>query len=146
MFIFILSFRLTVLIYPSMFLLFYMSTDVPVHHYTCSVYFFFFGITCTMTFHLLGYLPTDPPKNKFTCLPSCFSFAKEQRLTCHHNYLCTCPYMYLFMTLPPEGRPGISDVPLLPGISGLSFDFPFLSPLLFFLPSPLALSVLSFFC
>ena len=35
---------------------------------------------------------------------------------------------------------------LLSGISGLSFDSPFLSPLLFFLPSPLALSVLSFFC
>ena len=50
-----------------------------------------------------------------------------------------------------EGRPGMSDVFLLSGISGLSFDFPFLSPLLFFLllvflPSPLALSVLSFFC
>ena len=30
------------------------------------------------------------------------------------------------------GRPGMSDVSLLSGISGLSFDFPFLSPLLFF--------------
>ena len=38
----------------------------------------------------------------------------------------------------------MSDVPLLSGISGLSFDSPFLSPLLFFLPSPLALSVLPF--
>ena len=39
------------------------------------------------------------------------------------------------------------SVPLpLSGISGLSFDFPFLSPLLFLLPSPLALSVLSCFC
>ena len=46
----------------------------------------------------------------------------------------------------PEGRLGMSDVPLLCGISGLSFDSSFLSPLLFFLPSPLALSVLSFFC
>ena len=46
----------------------------------------------------------------------------------------------------PKGRPRMSDVPLLSGISGLSFDSPFLSPLLFFLPSPLALSVLSFFC
>ena len=46
----------------------------------------------------------------------------------------------------PDGRPGMSDVSLLSGISGLSFDSPFLSPLLFFLPSPLALSVLSFFC
>ena len=40
----------------------------------------------------------------------------------------------------------MSDVTLLSGISGLSFDSPFLSPLLFLLPSPLALSVLSFFC
>ena len=32
------------------------------------------------------------------------------------------------------------------GVSGLSFDSPFLSPLLFFLPSHLAVSVLSFFC
>ena len=51
----------------------------------------------------------------------------------------------------PEGRPAMSDVSLRSGISGLSFDSPFLSPLLFvflsfFLPSPLALSVLSFFC
>ena len=65
---------------PQMYLfitiLFCMSTDVPDHLYTCSVYFFFFGITCTVTFHLIaGYLPTDPPENKFTCLPSCFSFA-----------------------------------------------------------------------
>ena len=37
----------------------------------------------------------------------------------------------------------MSDVKPLSGISGLSFDFPFLSPLLFFLPSPLVLSVLS---
>ena len=47
-FIFILSFRLTVKIYPSMFLLFYMSIYVPVHHYTCSICFFFFGIICTL--------------------------------------------------------------------------------------------------
>ena len=51
-FICILSFRLTVKIYPSMFLLFCMYTDVPVHHYTCSVCFLFFGITCTMIFQL----------------------------------------------------------------------------------------------
>ena len=34
LFILILSFRLTVWIPPSTFLLFYTSTDVPVHHYT----------------------------------------------------------------------------------------------------------------
>ena len=32
----------------------------------------------------------------------------------------------------PEGRPGMSDVSPLSGISGLSFDFTLLSPLLFF--------------
>ena len=31
-----------------------------------------------------------------------------------------------------DPQPGMSDVPLLSGISGLSFDSPFLSPLLFF--------------
>ena len=45
----------------------------------------------------------------------------------------------------PEGRLGMSDVSPLSGISGLSSDSPFLSPLLFFLPSPFALTVLSFF-
>ena len=46
----------------------------------------------------------------------------------------------------PEGRPGISDVSLLSGISGLSFDSPFpFFPRLVFLPSLLAVAVLSFF-
>ena len=63
-FIFRLSFRLTVKIYPFTVLLFYMSTDVPVHHYTCSVCFFFFGITCTVTFQLIywGTYPQIHPK------------------------------------------------------------------------------------
>ena len=51
-----------------------------------------------------------------------------------------------FRLRPPEGRPGMSDVTLLSGISRLLFDCPYLSPLLIFLPSPLALAVLSFFC
>ena len=49
----------------------------------------------------------------------------------------------------PEGRPGVSDVsPLfhLSRISGLSFDSTLLSPLLFFLTSPVTLSVFPFFC
>ena len=50
-------FLITVKIYPSTFLLFYMSTDVPVHHCNCAVYFFFFGMTCTTTFQL-GYWGT----------------------------------------------------------------------------------------
>ena len=39
----------------------------------------------------------------------------------------------------------MSDVFPLSRISGLSFDSTLLSPLLFFLPSPVTLSVLSFF-
>ena len=50
--------------------------------------------------HLLGYIHTYIPKNKSTWLSSCFSFVLPQRPTCHHNYLCTCPYLYPFMTLP----------------------------------------------
>ena len=45
----------------------------------------------------------------------------------------------------PKGRLGMANVSLLSGISGVSFDSPFIS-LSFFLPSPLALSVLSLFC
>ena len=37
-----------------------------------------------------------------------------------------------FSITPPEGRPGMSDVSPLSGISGLSFDSTLLSPLLFF--------------
>ena len=57
-------------------------------------------------------------------------------------YIISCGAVHYY----PEGWLGMSDVNLLSGISGLPFDSPFLSPLLFFLPSSLALSVLSFFC
>ena len=41
--------------------------------------------------------------------------------------------MLLILILPaPEGRPGMSDISPLSGISRLSFDSPVLSPLLFF--------------
>ena len=53
LFIFILKFQLTAKIYPSTFLLRFMSTVVSVHQYTSSVYFFFFGITCIVTFQLI---------------------------------------------------------------------------------------------
>ena len=55
--LFIFTFILiTVKIYPSTFLLFYMSTYVPVHHYICSVYFFFFrhNLCNDLSTHLLG--------------------------------------------------------------------------------------------
>ena len=79
-----------------------MYRDVPVHHYTCSVYFFFLGITWTLTFQLPTGVPTNrTPENVFTCLPSCFSFVKPQRPTCHHIYLHRCthsgPYAFIFI-------------------------------------------------
>ena len=33
--------------------LLYMYTNTPVHQYTCSVYFYILGITCTVTFPLI---------------------------------------------------------------------------------------------
>ena len=53
-------FLISVKLDPPTVLLFYISTHLPVHQYTCSVYFLFFGISYAKTFHLLGYLPTDP--------------------------------------------------------------------------------------
>ena len=41
----------------------------------------------------------------------------------------------------PEGRPGMSDVSPLSGISGLSFDSTLLISSLVLLPSPVTLSV-----
>ena len=46
-----------------------------------------------------------------------------------------CMHEYVgYRTSSPEGRPGMSDVYLLSGISGLSFESAFLSPLLIFSP------------
>ena len=96
-FIFRLSFQLTVKIYPSMFLLFYMSTDVPVHHYNCAVYFLFFCITCTMTFQLVYwgsytqihpklnlpvYLHASLPSNHKDLPVSTTTFVPAHRCTC----------------------------------------------------------------
>ena len=47
-------------------------------------------------------------------------------LQCERTLL---PYRTLW---PPEGRPGMSDVFPLSGISGLSFDLTLLSPLFFY--------------
>ena len=75
-------------------------------------------------------------------------FCPCKRWSCCH-FCCYLDQMFIvtvtFNSSGPEGRPGMSDVFLLSGISGLSFDSPFLSPLLFFLHNPLALSVLSYF-
>ena len=46
--------------------------------------------------------------------------------------VCSGAHKPVFLLVNPEGRPGMCDSTLLSGISGLSFDSPFLSPLLFF--------------
>ena len=93
-YLFIFTFILiTVKIYPSMFLLFYMSTYVPVHHYTCSVYCLFFGITCAMTYQLIdwGTYTQIHPRINVPVYPHTSLSSSQQRPTCHHNYLYTCP-------------------------------------------------------
>ena len=91
------SFRLTINIYLSMVLLFYMSTDVPVHHYICSVCFFFFGITCTMTFQLIYwgsythiYPKINLPVYLHASLPSNHKDLPVSTATCVPAHRCTC--------------------------------------------------------
>ena len=95
LFIFIV-YLITVKIYPSTFLLFYMSTDVPVHHSNCAVYFFFFGITCTTTFQL-GYWGTytqihpklNLPLYLHASLPSNHKDLPVSTTTCVPAHRCT---------------------------------------------------------
>ena len=71
-----------------------------------------------------------------------FEIINNRRLNIKLLTIITLSAHLLFFS-DPEVSPGMSDVTLVSGISGLSFDSPFLSPLLFFfLLSPLALSVL----
>ena len=104
LFIFILSFRLTVKIYPSTFLLFYMSTDVPVHQYTCSLYFLFFGITCAMTFQLIywgTYTQIHPKVNLPVYLHASLSSNHKglpvTTTTCVHAHRCTRSWPCVFI-------------------------------------------------
>ena len=60
------------------------------------------------------------------------------------SFVCLFVSFCFALFLVPEGRSGMSDISLLSGISGLSFDSTLLSPLLFFPPSPVTLSILSF--
>ena len=103
-FIFRLSFRLTVKIYPFTVLLFYMSTDVPVHQYTSSVCFFFFGITCTVTFQLIywgTYTQIHPkiylPAYLHAFLSSNYKDLPVATTTGIHAHRCTGSWSYLFM-------------------------------------------------
>ena len=106
LFIFILSFRLTVKIYPSTFPLFYMSTDVPVHQYTCSVYFLFFCISYAMTFQLIywGTYPQIHPKINLPLYShaSLSSNHKDLPVTttaCVPARICTHSWSYLFILI-----------------------------------------------
>ena len=94
----------TVKIYPSTFLLFYMSTDVPVHHYTCSVYVLFFGITCTMSFRLVcwgTYRHIHPKRNVPVCSHAFLSSNHKDlpvtTTTCVHAHRCNRSWPYLFI-------------------------------------------------
>ena len=106
LFIFILSFRLTVKIYPSTFPLFYMSTDVPVHQYACSVYFLFFCVSYAMTFQLI-YWSTYPQIHPKIHLPvyihaSLSSNHKDLLVTtttCLPAHICTRSWSYLFILI-----------------------------------------------
>ena len=83
-----------------------MSTGVPVHHYTCSVYLFLFGITSTfyLSTHLPGYVHTDLPD---FFLPvylhaSLLSNHKDlpvTTITCVHAHRSTRSLPYLFILI-----------------------------------------------
>ena len=104
LFIFRFSFWSTAKIYPSTFIPFYRYTDVPVHHYTCSVYFFFFGITCTMTFQLIYWgtymqihLKINLPVYLHASLSSNHKDLPDSTTTCVPAQRCTRSWPYLFI-------------------------------------------------
>ena len=81
-----------------------MSTDVPVHHYTCSVCFFGFGITCTMTFQLIyrgTYTQIHPKANLPVYLHASLSSNRKDlsvtATTCVHAHRSTRSWPYLFI-------------------------------------------------
>ena len=103
-FIFILSFRLTLKIYPSTVLLFYMSTDVPLHQYTCSVCFLFFCVSFAMTFQLICWVtyPQIHPKINLPAYPHASLSSKRKDLpvtttTCISAHISTRSWPYLFI-------------------------------------------------
>ena len=104
LFIFMLSFWLTIKNYPWTFLLFYMSTDVPFHQYTCSVQFLFFSITCAMTFQLIYrgtytqiYLKVNLPVYLHASLLSNHKGPPVTTTTCAHAHRCTHSWPYVFI-------------------------------------------------
>ena len=83
-----------------------MSTDVPVHHYTCSVYLFLFGITWTMTFRLIywgTYTQIHPkiflPVYLLASLLSNHKDLPVTTTTCVHAHRSTRSLPYLFILI-----------------------------------------------
>ncbi len=80
------------------------STVLHVHRCTCSVCFFFFGVTCTMTFQLI-YWGTYTQIHQKIYLPvylHAFLSSHHKDLpvtttTCVHAPRCTRSWLYLFM-------------------------------------------------
>ena len=97
-------FLISVKLDPSTVLLFYISTDLPVHQYTCLVYFLFFGISYAKTFQLI-YWSTYPqihPKINVPVYPhaSLISNHKDLPVTTTISIpakRCTCSWPYLFI-------------------------------------------------
>ena len=91
------------MLFFSCFFSFFLSTDVPVHQYNCSVYFFFLCIYYAVTFQFIywGTCPQIQPKIHLPVYPhaSLSSNHKELPVTTT-KYLCTCPYLYPYMALP----------------------------------------------
>ena len=71
-----------------------MSTGVPVHHNTCSVYLFLFGITSTfyLSTHLQGYVHTDLPD--FLCCLFIFML-----LFCLNTTIYLSPQLLVYMPI-----------------------------------------------
>ena len=77
-----------------------------------------------------NYMSTVTALNIFTCFEHLHLFQRSPSVW----KILRAPIspMIHFEHRSPEGRPGMSDVTFLSGISGLSFDSPFLSSFLFF--------------
>ncbi len=83
-----------------------MSTGVPVHHYTCSVYLFLFGITSTINFQLIywGTYTQIYPKIKLPVYLHASLLSNHKDLpvtttTCVHAHRSTRSLPYLFILI-----------------------------------------------
>ena len=83
-----------------------MSTGVPAHHYTCSVYLFLFGITSTINFQLIywGTYTQIYPKIKLPVYLHASLLSNHKDLpvtttTCVHAHRSTRSLPYLFILI-----------------------------------------------